>query len=156
MTSSVICQDIKNKVLFLAWLLLRKPKMETPTISSSLTTVLFQLWFSESSNHMTENLAPDSPHLLYHTPQWLPGHLCSTWEPDCDSAPDQLCPRFQTWLLCRPNIPSESGRQLQGHKAEEPMTNGPVGTELHKNVLVRRQSFKTNAGDTHRRITWLT
>lgn len=128
----------QNKVLFLAWLLLRKLKMETPTISSSLTTTLFQLWFSESSNHMTENLAPDSPHLLYHTPQWLPGHLCSTWEPDCDSAPDQLCPRFQTWLLCRPSIPSESGRQLQGHKAEETDDKWACSYWAIQNVLLWR------------------
>ena len=67
-------------------------------------------------------MKPDSPHWLYHRPQWLLGHLCSTWEPDCGSAPDQLCPRFQIWLLCRPNILSESGRQLQGHKAEKAMT----------------------------------
>lgn len=66
----------------------------------------------------TRNLPPDSPRLLCRTPRWLPGRLCSTWGPDCGSAPDQLCPKFQTWPSYRPGIPSESGRQLRGHKAE--------------------------------------
>lgn len=100
-------------------------------------------------NHMIENLAPDSPHLLYHTPQWLPGHLCSTWEPDCGSAPDQLCPRFQTWLLCRPNILSESERQLQGHKAEGPVMTGPVATELRKMCCCESNNFRPML-ETHR------
>lgn len=120
----------QNKSFFF-WLDCTKFKTEITTISSSQTTMLFQLGLVKAL-WITANLAPDSPHLLCHTPQWLPGHLCSTWEPDCGSAPDQLCPRFQTWLLCRPNIPSESEKQLRGHKADKPMTMRPVATELHE------------------------
>lgn len=75
--------------------------------------ILFCFWLNNVILSIMVIIDSNSPHLLCRRPQWLPGHPCSTWEPDCGSAPDRPCPRFQTWLLCHPNILSESKRQLQ-------------------------------------------
>lgn len=53
-----------------------------------------------------------------HTQRWLPGRLGSTWAPSCGNAPGPQCPRFQTWLLCHPSIPSVWGRPLRGKQSK--------------------------------------
>lgn len=87
---------------------------ESCPISGSLVLQLLRvsLWSWQQRCWLRATWTQDSPRWLYHTPLWPPEPLCSTWVPDCGSAPAQPCPRSQIWLLCHPDRRSESGRQL--------------------------------------------
>lgn len=111
----------------------RKCKMETPTISSLLTTMLFQLWLVKAAlvrgttcqktwhlTHLICYIIHNNGCLgtsVVHGSQTMVALLTS-----CVPNFKLDCCVVQTYRL------SQEG----SCKAKEPMTNGPVATELHK------------------------
>lgn len=86
----------------------------------------------------------DAPRLWCRRPRWRLVLLCNTWAPNCGTAPDLQCPRFQTSLSCHLDTLSGWEKPLRGQNEVRGWVGVAWRASKRKELVTFKNSLQKN------------